>query len=71
MNKKEKKIILARIEKWYSKLPNLFFQHQKKFSAKYGWSKKLLHLMIGKNFSIKLLKRNKNGEKNGKVRGFI
>ena len=40
MNKKERKIILARIEKWYSKLPTFFFEKQKKFSAKYGWSEK-------------------------------
>ena len=55
MNKKEKKIILARIEKWYSKLPNLFFQHQKKFSAKYGWSKKATSFNDRKKLQYKVI----------------
>ena len=55
MNKKEKKIILARIEKWYSKLPNLFFQRQKKFSAKYGWSKKATSFNDRKKLQYKVI----------------
>ena len=39
MNKKETKIILERIEKWYDRLPSLFVQNSQVLSAEFGWSK--------------------------------
>ena len=39
MNKKETKLILERIQKWYNRLPALFIQDSQPLSAEYGWSK--------------------------------
>ena len=39
MNKKETEVILQRIQNWYGRLPNLFIHNEKKFEAKFGWSK--------------------------------
>ena len=39
MNKKETEVILQRIQNWYGRLPNLFIYDEKKFEAKFGWSK--------------------------------
>ena len=39
MNKKETEVILQRIQNWYGRLPNLFIHDEKKFEAKFGWSK--------------------------------
>ncbi len=63
MNKKERKIILGRIEKWYSKLPTLFFKEQKQFSAEYGWSKNPTLYKDRKNLKYKAIKE---GHKWGK-----
>ena len=63
MNKKERKIILARIEKWYSKLPSLFFINEKKFKAEYGWSKKPIPYKDRADLKYKVIKE---GQKWGK-----
>ena len=39
MNKKETEVIIQRIRNWYGRLPDLFIYDQKKFKAKFGWSK--------------------------------
>lgn len=39
MNKKEIEVILQRIQNWYGRLPSLFIYDEKKFEAKFGWSK--------------------------------
>ena len=39
MNKKETKIIVSRIEQWYSRMLGYFVEHRTPLSAKYGWSK--------------------------------
>ena len=39
MNKKETEVIIQRIRNWYGRLPDLFIYDQKKFKARFGWSK--------------------------------
>ena len=39
MNKKETKVIVQRIEKWYKKLPELVVYNKKLFEAEFAWSK--------------------------------
>ncbi len=39
MNKKETDLIIQRIEKWYGRLADLLIYDQRKFKAKFGWSK--------------------------------
>ena len=39
MNKKETEVILQRIQNWYGRMPDLFIYDEKKFKAKFGWSK--------------------------------
>ena len=39
MNKKETKIIVSRIEQWYSRMLGYFVEDRTPLTAKYGWSK--------------------------------
>ena len=39
MNKKETEVILQRIKNWYGRIQDLFIYDEKKFKAKFGWSK--------------------------------
>ena len=56
MNKKESEILIARIEKWYAKLPNYFIYNKLPFEAKFGWSKEKVSFKDRLNLEYKPIK---------------
>ena len=63
MNKKETKLILERILKWYNRLPDLFIQDSKPLSAEFGWSKEPTPFSERLNLNYKLIKEGEDWAK--------
>ena len=63
MNKKETKLILERIQKWYNRLPDLFIQDSQPLSAEFGWSKEPTPFSERLNLNYKPIKEGEDWAK--------
>ena len=63
MNKKETKLILERIQKWYNRLPALFIQDSQPLSAEFGWSKEPTPFSERLNLDYKPIKEGEDWAK--------
>ena len=63
MNKKETKLILERIQKWYNRLPPLFIQESQLLSAEFGWSKEPTPFSERLNLDYKPIKEGEDWAK--------
>ena len=71
MNKKETEVILQRIQNWYGRLPSLFIYDEKKFEAKFGWSKEPTKFEDRLSLDYKPINEEESWGENGRAPGFI